>query len=466
MDSTNYETGLWGLSWDDAFGDDGIQGVANLTEDGIRLDIPFGSIFDDTGTMKIGSNKQPLRADYLYGYLRDGKFAVLRNAFSLGSTRSFPGADRQTVSADCMLVGKGRFNPNSRVTSAKIGLYGLRDWVGKLPFSMNFDSESTRYRSTVFDSDNIEKYKSVLLDNQNMKVVVDHSCNASWINVAGQTIKHDCNLLIDFKSDTTLDDVFEVVGSMSTFLSFCTGTYAEVLSAELFLEESTDPISCHALFVKTPKKTELLKEVRFPLSSLENEIGGMLDYWLNPPEDLIEPINILVSLEADTARIPLDMKFLIAAQTLEAISKVEVEMNSIPESDYERYRKILLDSVEDADVKRWISERFPGNTKGQTRLLRELLERNEKNLSWLIPDRKAFLTDHVIARNRYTHRKKTEKALSGKELYWHTEAVKLLCVCLVSFFVGMDEALVISQLKKIGSKQYAIGKIKDMYAVK
>lgn len=464
MNNTSYEAGVWGFTWEEALESrNAVQGIANLTDAGVRLEIPYGRLLDESGVVKIGIAELPKEANYIYGCLRTGHYAVLKKAISAGSSESFPGGVRQTIAAEYMFTSKDRFNPESKVSSIEVQLFGLRDWVGKTPFISVRDAKTYKFKSTVFDREHIEEYNLALFDNSEMEVSLNHVATISGVTVKGQTIDHDCHAIVAFKSNVTLDKSLEAVFTLSKFLSFCTGGFAEVLEIKIIFEDSASPVNCHAHSVKATNKPETLEYVRFPLSTLEPDIATILGKWLYAPEELREPFNLLVSLEMNNLGIPLDMRFIMAAQILEAFSRVNVDLASMPKELYEKFKTVLLDSVVDPEVKEWIQGRLPGNEKGQARLLKELFEANTPFATWLIEDQKKFKENHVITRNRYTHRRETGKALDGEALYWHTEAVKLLCIGIACKHIGIPHKTVISRFSTPGSKSYAIGKVKAMY---
>ena len=147
MNNTSYETSVWGFTWEEAIENrNAVQGIANLTDRGIRLEIPYGRLLDESDVVKIGIEELPKEADYIYGCLRTGHYAVLKRAISVGSSESFPGGARQTIAAEYMFTSRERFNPESKVSSIEAQLLGLRDWVGKTPFISVRDAETYKFK--------------------------------------------------------------------------------------------------------------------------------------------------------------------------------------------------------------------------------------------------------------------------------------------------------------------------------
>ena len=83
MEHSNFKQGSWAKSPDGVFGADSVQGIANLGEDGVILDIPCGEILGEPG-VRVNGVEEPSASDYLYGFSQDGYFLVLANASYIG----------------------------------------------------------------------------------------------------------------------------------------------------------------------------------------------------------------------------------------------------------------------------------------------------------------------------------------------------------------------------------------------
>ena len=108
MKPTEYETALWGFSWEEALGDDAQQGIANLSEDnGITLEIPFGSIdHEDENSCVIRFADVTKQYPALFGISRTNDYLALQDVQSNGVSWSFPGGKKETLRAAWLFAAR------------------------------------------------------------------------------------------------------------------------------------------------------------------------------------------------------------------------------------------------------------------------------------------------------------------------------------------------------------------------
>lgn len=74
MGNMTFRPACWGLSWDDAFNPNAVQGTVEMSDNGIFLNTSFGSILEDAYAFSIGGAARHKHVDYLYGLSQDGYF--------------------------------------------------------------------------------------------------------------------------------------------------------------------------------------------------------------------------------------------------------------------------------------------------------------------------------------------------------------------------------------------------------
>ena len=67
MIPSNFTQGVWGKSWEEARGDNAVQGTANLGDEGVVLAIPCGELLGSPGVVINGEN-EPAAAERSYGF--------------------------------------------------------------------------------------------------------------------------------------------------------------------------------------------------------------------------------------------------------------------------------------------------------------------------------------------------------------------------------------------------------------
>ncbi len=471
MDCTDYKTALWGFSWEDIYeGNDCIeQGVANLTEDGITLEIPFGELLGSRGVVVVGAPAKPSDVDYLYGFSQSGDHLVLKNASLAGMSTSYPGGSSQMINAQHLFAARSQFDPNANVELLYLTLEGLSEWVREMPFVTEWGTNPSEFHAIKYDYENKDAYNRTLLDDSDRTIELFHVFSVSSLSADGVGIKHNCQLKVSFKNVTSFESAMKTASRLSQFLSYCLGYYAEIKELRFMFSGSESLVKCHSRFLRGPKPSCKAKQ-RIPihLNDIEDVIEGALSHWLDMERGASEACSITTSLLTQGWNLPIDLRFIAAAQALEALSKTGTNISAMPAEEHERLRDIVKSSVTDTEARKWISGRMPGNAKGQKTLLKELFSRNQELLNWLLEDEAQFLAQHIAARNYYTHRHNDSATgnapLEGEGLFWHTEIVLLINYGIIGSMLGLNANRFTICLKKSAYKESVVRKAREVYA--
>ena len=471
MDCTDYKTALWGFSWEDIYEESDCieQGVANLTEDGITLEIPFGELLGSRGVVVVGASAKPSDVDYLYGFSQSGDHLVLKNASLAGMSTSYPGGTSQVINAQHLFAGRSQFDPNANIELIYMTLEGLSEWVREMPFVTEWGTNPSEFHAIKYDYENKDSYNRTLLDDSDRTIELFHAFSVSPLNADGVGIKHNCQLKVSFKKATSFENAMKTASGLSQFLSYCLGYYAEIKELCLMFSGSESLVKCHSRFLRGFEPSREAKQ-RIPLhlNDIEDVIDGALSYWLDMGRGASEACSITTSLLTQNWDLPIDLRFVAAAQALEALSKIGTDVSALPAEEYESLKDIVKSSVADTEARKWISDRMPGNTKGQKSLLKDLFSRNQELLNWLIEDESKFLAQHIAARNYYTHRNNDSTIgnapLEGESLFWHTEIVLLINYGFIGSALGLKTNSFTGCLEKSRYKESVVRKAREVYA--
>lgn len=468
MQTTDFKTGIWGKSWDDVFSDDSkdIQGVANLTSEGVFLDIPFGSILGDEGVFIFGQEAEPTTADCLYGFTQKGEHLVIVDAVSSGLSMSMPGSRSQRILGQWLLCGRDQFDPAAGIERINLRMRGLREWASSAPFSVGIDSSTGVFRSLEYDYENRDSYNHVLFKSEDIEVELYHVFTTSSLTVKGFGVEHDCEIAITTNGALGFSEALDKVIALSRFLTLSQGYLAEVEEIRFGFEGYDGSVKCYGpLLSCAAPSEESIRRSPFHMESMVDELQGVLGKCLDGDDELREPIALLSSLLSNTWRMPIDLRYLASAQCLEALSKIGVDTNSIAPELHRQYRETIKESVGDADLREWLISKTSSNNKGQDRLIKELLARYPKTVEKFIGDEKAFAKMNTACRNAYTHRGggRGPSVLSGEELYLHTEAVTLLCLIVLWSKLGVPEEKTVSCIESSHFKNGVLHRLKGLY---
>lgn len=472
VEDKHFKTALWGFSWEEVLKESGIceQGTAKLENDRISLDIPFGQILADNSFYSLRSdNAKPEEAEYLYGFTQDGWYLALANARSAGTGESSPGAPHQYVHATEILASKDRFDPSQQIKEAQVYMLGLREWYEKAPYSAHHyrDDRKTVYELNMKDG---KAQNAVLYECDQYLIKICHHITQSPVDAEGFHVDHDCIAQIAFREPVARKAAETTMVRFSDFISLCVGFDAQITRVEYDIVGGSMPVFSYVPFVVGAKPTQWqLAMIPLRYRDLESHISESVELWLNANEHFIEIGNLLCSLLFNSWKLPLDLKFTGASQVLESLSKHKADASALPEEQYQQRRERLNElysAIEDQELQKWAKERIPGNTKGQSRFLKELLEKHGAISDWLMPNRKAFARAQIRSRNYYAHRQNSKGALKGAQLYWHTEGVLLFCYAVVTELAGVPSTTIISGIRESSSLSRTAAKMKELYGTK
>lgn len=471
MDGRTFATALWADSWDRALrGDDAcVQGSASFDGgNGITLDIPFGAMLADRSTIVIGGQELPERLDWVYGFSQDGHRLALSEAFAESTPMSIPGGSRQVVRASRLFYSKSEFDPSKAVTKLTLEIEGFVEWLGISPIRTGFPVDvKTPSFSLEADLDKVDNL--VLLEGNGLKISVSHGLNVGGTPELGYKISHCCFLGIEFEKPKRLVDAEDLAYRVVDFFSFCFGFHGEVAEISFKFGDAS-PAHCLVPLVKGNKPKSIdAHRMPLPYRAVRDRVNGLLAAWIEEGSDLRSTSSLLITLMTKNWVLPLDLKFIAAAQMLEALSRVGVDPRSMSGEDHEACKGALkkaLASIEDGRIARLLRERVRvGNAKGQNRLLKELVERHRSAAYFVLGDPESFIRRHIELRNGITHR---EGGLEGasEDLYWHTEGVLLFAYCVVGELLGVSDGAMEQRLKESYYRYGSIQKCRELYPVK
>ena len=473
MESRSFSAALWSDSWDKVSrgGQECVQGIVSFDEEGsIRLDLPFGELFTDPGITVVGGEPLPGSREWLYGFSQDGRWIALGNARSLGSTRSCPGGTHQTVGASTILFSKERFNPSSGIARVSLELTGLSEWFGDSPIVKTVQLGDGRAKKILIDVELGDgSHNKTLHDGEALAVRIYHNVATSGSPEAGFTVGHKCILEIAFKRAQSLADARAAVSRVADFFSFCFGFNADIEKMTLGFEEGARA-ECLVPFVrgKPPGRVYAYRMV-FPYREIADEVDRMLGLWLAEGEAIKVPSALLVSLLHKSWLLPIDLMFVASAQMFEALCRVGADLESLSAEDFKAFKEAVmsaLGAIKDKRIARMAKERIhPGNSKGQSRLIKEFVERHRAAADYVFGDSSAFARRHIYLRNALTHRD-GEPDVEAADLVRHTEGVLLFAFCAVAEMLGLAPETVTRRIESSGYRNAAVHECRKLYSCK
>lgn len=461
MKSTEFGAAIWGFDWDLFPADTAIQGTANLSDDGIYLDIPFGCLLWSGGiVIPERACRPPEEVDYLYGFTQTGDWLVLKDCFPTSSTTSFPGGKRQRICANFLFSSKERFDPTAKIEEMEIGITGFAEWYGETPLYETIDADTMWFKSVEFDSEKSKAMNEILFEDESYALTVKHAYSASSVKVGGFTFSHESYLKVTLKNKKSFEEMLQLVVALQDFFVLSMGFFGEIEFLRLKCEGVNKQVNCYGCFYKGKEPTKRqLQEMPFPRRRIRGSEAEVFESLLHADRDLSEAINLASSLIGRNWDIPFSLEALASSQCLEVLSRIGVELNSIDPDDYSRIVQTIKDSVVDKDALKWISERMPGNRKGQQRLLSELVGRHQSAFEWAVSDVKKYVTTQVALRNSLTHVRNDEER-GFDDQYWCAKATVLIALFIIWEMLGLASTDIINAFEESRYMDHVLGELK------
>ena len=308
---------------------------------------------------------------------------------------------------------------------------------------------------------------NVLAKTGELTVGIFHSCFISGDAVCGISLEPDCLLEVSFACPLPWHDALNLVEWLSKFFTLCMGVQAEIESLKFHFQGQDSPVNLHFCRLRSREITKSdIRRMPFPYSSLQVCVGSILESWINAPDDLAEALGMLISLLTYDWRMPVDLVLTATSQLIELVSKHGTETYSESEEDHSKHVRAVKEAVSGLDPKtvHWIMSRIGSNNKGQSRLLRELLENYKEYADWLLPNSRRYRKTQSAVRNHFSHRGDGGRSMSPLECHEHSLITLLLVYGIVWQKLGLSSKVVIQRLEKSGFMRHVVENARRIYA--
>jgi ApeA N-terminal domain 1 len=399
-------------------------------EDGFRLEIPLGFLGEKAHfASKFNQSKN---LPIVYGLLRNGKTITLFDVWMTNMSLNLPGAGTEEYKCLLGFIGDIESVANPRIDQVQFNYLHLRDWVEWHPCKATIPLKEDQLSNSI-----VYHYEAPadieLATGDCWRITLSHKANMIMPSVKGFQLKHDCILTLELDEHLTFDEVEDrFLTPIWQFLSFCLdrGTHIEELKIRPYGQHSWLDVG------RAQSKVALSKDIvtdpflLLSMQQLSERTAKVLGRWIDFKGDERRAVSLLIGINDDYGSTYSDLRFLTAAQALEAMSRVEANENEIDDTEFNHRLSVVLKSVEDRRVRDWAKRKLKyANSRNASELLKDLVNDIGKYASTLAPDQQKFLHDIRDNRNFYTHRddRRAQRVLEGNELYVLTQGL----VCLL-----------------------------------
>ena len=445
--------GMW---WKPDVPEEKISGTLNYDPvKGCNLSL-LGQFSGSKGTIGLF----PKTLATIHGITKDSGAVTLLNNLGSGFQIKVPGISTQRFLPSYVFMGEHIDSPETFVTSrCEFRLTNLKEWLDHRPFNIQLWPVQPK----VLDL-------TVLLPEQQSfslpHILSTLKVNASYKTSGGSMREFSVEvlswLILEPTQPQTLQAYLDIISRIRNLVALCLGE--RVYVSELVLrgeEEEVIPgktqkrrIECFYQQNPSPIVTER-NNVTFcvTIDDLGQLEGEVINKWLSLYDDIAPSLDIMFSVLH--TEMYLDVRFLLIAQSIEALHRHLWPSNYVDEKQYEEIEENLVASIPDevaSDLKAKLTGVLKyGNEFSLRRRLKEISQKlNEKEAGDIVPLDSEFINDVVNTRNYLTHYDKAlyVSAKRGKELY--RLYAKLALTIMVVVFMELDtpKELIMEKLKR------------------
>ena len=466
MHEAKFESGVWGLSWEEAEGDSAVQGAACFSKDeGAQLDIPFGSVLGSD--MGIIPNRS-VTAKYVFGITRKSEHIVLVDCDGNNTTFHFPGVEHQTVRANLLWYSKKQFNPDEKLTSCDIDLSHLLLWYGKSIVKDELKLDDGKFLSETVSVNTEDLAYVPLYSDEEISVNLRPASKRNGQDLEEVRFNNKCSLRLESSRPLSYDEMMRYVTEIQRFISFCMGWYAQIESI-CMVNESGIQIESYGRYIENENelKKSVIHEMPLPYRKIHDKTQMLIKNWLHGSEEFNAAKSVFVPLATLKQSFYINLQFLAAAQTLEALARDGRETKEMTDEQFAERLRTISESIEDEDVRAWADNKLKYcNRVSQGRLIKDLYDFVGPYAKEIFPKKSAFVGKHVDMRNNIAHQNPNAKDLQNDFLFYHMHGVILLCYAAVMRKLGFDEEETALLLNDSNFRWYLKDKAAELYQKK
>ena len=352
MKSRAWKTGKWGLTWNELSNPSlAIQGTCSFDEsNGASLDIPFGDLSESRRLAENGWYAATLENemyDSIVGVTQDGWYLALLDVVSTGVGAHYPGYTYESLQANTVLASKTRINPAGKYKGAKLGIAGLKEWVGcacettQDDVMLQIPLHGTCHPMSLYESDGLR---------------VELAYGTQGLTTTPELIqtKTYAHLTIHCEEATSLNDLWtEMVWPLQSAFAFFMGHFPALTYLHLTPESGGRSVEAYRTTFKATKQYKGSGCSPVSLARIgQQTFCSAVSAWLNMGPDDDHGCKVLTSLLGQWD-MPFDLLLMAATTALESLARGSDSCrNTYDNETIKRLKSLCRDAVHDDQFKR------------------------------------------------------------------------------------------------------------------
>lgn len=439
-----------------------VSGIIEYDSDSIILST-LGSVFGGDVPPFYSIREDHPNPIIINGLSHDGELITLLNCLEVASGWSTAGGTGTIRYSPKYLIRGENFSSLQDMTfeSCFVNYSLLEEWVGKRAFETEFITENERIigqRAAYSSEDSFD----IVLPSIATRLILKHRTSnkgGDWF----RTLGWEHAAWVKFAPDERRDFVWyrTNIFRFRNLLSLFIGVPIRMIAIELYQEApraDTDYKPQVNLYFNQQRSGEERNVHPYNfivrLRDILEELPSIVDSWFLKCDELQTVYEIFfATLYAEN--LYAHLHFLSLTQALETFHRSTRGGTYLPDADYERIRKSVVEAIPDAtpsDLKASLKSRLKyGNEYAQRKRFNHLFHELEPACVKLVTDDSlAFVNSVVDTRNYLTHYTNELKAnaLDGAELYNANTRLRTLLIILLLKEIGISEQKISSLVER------------------
>ena len=273
------------------------------------------------------------------------------------------------------------------------------------------------------------------------------------------TITQNVDFVIKSSSELHLLDLLHHYYRFQNFLilALCKDTYPKSITLDSpclgygYNSENKNTFKgvklyCHVDGCKSKPTTKMF----FSYSDIKDSFPRIINNWYKLEDTFTPVLDLLFEQFYNNKRVVVETRFLNLAQAIEKFHRLIDSRDKMNKDAYKKMKQEILNTT-NKEYHKWLNDKFNfGNELNLHDRLTDLVSKHSNIFSEDENEKKLFIKQVKDSRNYYTHysERLQYKALTGSDLFYLSEKLKLILICAFLHKIGFDAKLLESCLER------------------
>lgn len=433
-----------------------IENPENKISGLLKFDTKSDPVLELYGTFN-GISRGVNLAEFILGITTTGEFITLYDSVEIQRSNT-NGNQTSTYSTFYVFIGSHYYSPEAFIFNRVTAKFkNIDKWVNKFGFRINNDYANDAFNVTY------RKPKDISFNiNDELNGRLYFNFYNPWSeNTDKVNLRQYVFFELQFSKPTTFRQMMDYLMLFQNFLTLACfePAYPLSISTSTHNNEGNEVLS---QLVYKPGFNYIKPELGrgrflFFYTDIEKNFGQIIQKWYNLKDNLEPVSNLLFSSFYDREKNVVN-EFLNITQALETYHRKFKDIKPFKEADFIEWKESLLSTVVQKEYKEMLEGKLKyGNEQSLRKRLSLLIDNlGVEMITKMIVKKKDFVNTTLDCRNYYTHYDDSlkEKVLSGSELSYLTQKLKVILIGTVLLETGFTLSEIEDILKRSGTYHF------------